>query len=163
MPMFGPRYHMNPAMGRALEEARAMHEEPATPKDGEELKHESAPGRDTHGRFTAPGPVHRVEIQRANGGFIASVHRNPGIGPVTAAGQGIHASEEFTSHGALGGVAHDLAEDAMHGGNGAAQGTAFGHVTGGVPANGGLGHPEVHVFSSHHDLVNFLNTELGRH
>ena len=139
MPMIRGRYHMNPAMGQALEEARARAEEGNAPRgseeeiaDGsEESRRRDARERDGRGRFVAPGPVHHVEIECAEGGYIARLHRHS----PSADGDG---REAIASH-------HAPGEAGDHG------------------AAGMLSRPEVHVFGHHHDLVDFLREELGKH
>jgi len=72
MPMIQGRYYMNPAMGAAVERARAAEEAPAS-EDGAD----GEPQRDAHGRFVAPGAVHHIEIEVADGGYLARLHRHP--------------------------------------------------------------------------------------
>ncbi len=148
MPMIRGRYYMNPAMGEALEEARARAEEGNAPRGSEDEvaddghaprglhphqrdEHE----RDAHGKFVAPGPVHRVEIESAEGGFIARLHRHP-------------------PHGRYDGAHHPDGE-AHRDGNEAHDAHAM-EMPSARPS------PEVHVFTHHHDLVNFLRDELEK-
>jgi hypothetical protein len=72
MPVIHGRYYMNPAMGAAVERARAA-EEAHAPEDGAN----GVPPRDAHGQFVAPGAVHHVEIEVADGGYLARLHRHP--------------------------------------------------------------------------------------
>ena len=112
MPMIHGRYYMNPAMGAAVERARAAEESPEDGADGESQ-------RDAHGRFVAPGAVHHVEIEVADGGYLARLHRHP---------QSRQESENQSA-----------------------------------PLHGGLPpRPSSHVFTDHHDLVEFLRSELGK-
>ncbi len=144
MPMIRGRYYMNPAMGQALEEARARAEEGNAPRGseeeiadgGEESRRRDARERDGRGRFAAPGPVRHVEIECAEGGYIARLHRHP----PSADGDGRDGDERepmASRRGSDGVSRHDAA---------------------GMPSP-----PEVHVFSHHHDLVDFLREELGKH
>lgn len=72
MPIINGKFYMNPAAGAALERARTAEIEGASEKhDGAERQ------RDSRGRFVPPGPVHRVEIEAADGGYVAHVHRQP--------------------------------------------------------------------------------------
>jgi hypothetical protein len=85
MPMIRGRYYMNPVMGQALEEARAREAEGNAPRGSEDQPTQNADARDAHGRFQpmqhsgAPqdGPVHRMEIHCAEGGYAAHVFRHP--------------------------------------------------------------------------------------
>ena len=72
MPVIHGRYYMNPAMGAAVERARAAEEAPASEDD-----ENGEPQRDEQGRFVAPGAVHHVEIEVADGGYLARLHRQP--------------------------------------------------------------------------------------
>ncbi len=111
MPVIHGRYYMNPAMGAAVERARAAE----GPADGE-AQGNGEPERDAHGQFVAPGAVHHVEIEVADGGYVARVQRHPHGG-----------SQDNPLHG-------------------------------GLPPR-----PTSHVFADHHDLVEFLRNELGKH
>ncbi|HTW24028.1 MAG TPA: hypothetical protein VMD78_10540 [Candidatus Baltobacteraceae bacterium] len=135
MPFIGGRYHINPAMGAALEaareaeaalqalelraqEQRAYADNSDSDRDGDvdQAAADSKPGT---------GPVHRVEIEaaevvpshsgRAARGFVARVHRCGANGGGTEAIRGASTSP-----------------------------------------------PETHVFSDHRDLVSFLGDELGK-
>jgi hypothetical protein len=107
MPVIHGRYYMNPAMGAAVERARAAEE---APEDGEQ----GLPQRDAHGQFVAPGAVHHVEIEVADGGYLARLHRHP------------QSHESASAHG-------------------------------GLPPR-----PSSHVFTDHHDLVEFLRSEFSK-
>ena len=87
MPFINGRYHMNPTMGQALEDARSAAEEPLASSDA---SHSSPDDELSPDRFdTADGkrPIHHVEIDaaevvtshtgRATHGFVARVHRAP--------------------------------------------------------------------------------------
>jgi hypothetical protein len=74
MPLINGRFYMNPAAGTALERARIAEGQGS----GEENSGQVADGpRDAQGRFAAAGPVHHVEIEAGDGGFVARVHRSP--------------------------------------------------------------------------------------
>jgi hypothetical protein len=136
MPFVRGRFYMNPAMGEALEEARARAEEgnAAHGSEEESTGHDSSKGqeRDGHGRFRPgrhgeapePGPVHRMEIEHAEGGFVTRVHRAPQ--------EGAHDAREAGDESG--------ANRAMHCGN---------HST--------------HVFTNAHELAEFVREELSRH
>ncbi len=94
MPMIRGRYYINPAVGEALEQARSLGEGNF---QNQEVQYENGPEEPAHdegGRFRRGhsderdahhGPIHRVEIERAelgsnaggrgSGGFLARVHR----------------------------------------------------------------------------------------
>ena len=75
MPIINGKFYMNPAAGSALERARAAD---ATNSAGSSTAApSSAASRDSQGRFVPPGPIHRVEIDATDGGFVANVHRKP--------------------------------------------------------------------------------------
>jgi hypothetical protein len=112
---------MNPVMGQALEEARAREAEGNAPRGSEdESVGQNADVRDARGRFqpaqnsgpAQDGPVHRMEIHCAEGGYAAHVFRHP-PGHVVDAGEpgsargnfapGRPAIHVFTNH-------HDLAK-----------------------------------------------------
>lgn len=102
MPMIHGRYYMNPAMGAAVERARAAEEAPEDGANGQSQ-------RDAHGRFVAPGAVHHVEIEVADGGYLARLHRHPQGGhesaPLPSPGDGglppRPSSHVFTDHNDL--------------------------------------------------------------
>jgi len=85
MPFINGRYHMNPTMGQALEDARSAAEELLASGDA---AHSSADDDFAPGRAASSddkGPIHHVEIEaaevvpsttgRAAHGFVARVHR----------------------------------------------------------------------------------------
>ena len=112
MPVINGRFYMNPAMGSALERARFAEGQGGS--DGNAGRGEDV-ARDGQGRFAPAGPVHHVQIEAGDGGFVARVHRSPG------------------------------------------------EADGGVPGQTGAApQPTSHVFTNHHDLVEFLRNELGR-
>ena len=139
MPFIGGRYHINPAMGQALEAARdaeaalgALEQQARSgrqPGDsGGDDDFSAAPSGARAGAGRAKGPVHRVEIEaaelvpahsgRAARGFVARVHR------------AAPPAEHVAGHGA--------------------------------PAHPGpRAGAETHVFAHHGDLMNFLRDALG--
>jgi hypothetical protein len=105
MPMIRGRYYMNPVMGQALEEARAREAEGNAPRGSEEwAAGQNADGRDARGRFqpmqnsgpAQDGPVHRMEIHCAEGGYAAHVFRHPPEHAVDA-GEPASAGRSFSS------------------------------------------------------------------
>ena len=84
MPLINGRYHMNPAMGQALEDARSAAEELLASEDASHslLDDDST---DRSESADAKGPIHHVEIEaaevvpphtgRATHGFVARIHR----------------------------------------------------------------------------------------
>ena len=94
MPFINGRYHMNPALGQALEDARSAAEELLASDDASH----SSPNDDFADRSVSTNekaPIHHVEIEaaelipsstgRATHGFVARVHRvstaRPGFQP----------------------------------------------------------------------------------
>jgi len=72
MPVINGKFYMNPTAGAALERARTAESDAASEdRQGAERQ------RDSRGRFVPPGRVHRVEIEAADGGFVAHLHRQP--------------------------------------------------------------------------------------
>ena len=131
MPFINGRYHMNPAMGQALEDARSAAEELLASEDASH----SLPDDDSTDRSEsadAKGPIHHVEIDAAEGvpsqtgrathGFVARVHRKVSVG---------------AQHAVPGA---DTRLDAAHP----------------APLR-----PETHVFTNHRDLLDFLRAELA--
>ena len=152
MPMIRGRYYMNPVMGEALEEARARAEEGNAPRGSEEevAGEGSRPAdgreRDAHGKFVAPQPIHHVEIECAEGGYVARVHRHPAPSSMHADADG----PEGYPHERSGLRHHDEAHDARD---------AHYPIQSPVPHP----RPEVHVFANHNDLAEFMREELGKH
>jgi hypothetical protein len=162
MPMINGRFYMNPGLGTALERARAQATAAPMARGGEiEIDHAApdgntaasepgttAPsGRDEE-QFAGPAhPVHRVEIEAANGKFLAKLLRQH-PGPA-----GANADASAATGGS--GFGGDLGSGSMGHAGGAAS----------VTRQAGLAtpHEELHVFSHHQDLLNFLKQELERH
>lgn len=154
MPMIRGRYYMNPVMGEALEEARARAGEGNAPRGSEEEVAGKGEGshpadgreRDAHGKFLAPGPIHHVEIECAEGGYVARVHRHPAASSAHSEVDG----REGYPHERSAWRHHDEAHDA---------GDAHYPIQSPVPH----ARPEVHVFANHNDLAEFMREELGKH
>jgi len=144
MPFIRGRYHLNPIVGAALEAAREADE-------ALHAQHESDAGSDNgsaSGVATAKGPIHRVEIEtaevvpahsgRSQRGFVARIHRtNPG--------------DSTNSDPVIPFFGHTGSDDS------GSDGAALRIRTGIASAK-----PETHVFSDHHDLVDFLRCELEK-
>lgn len=140
MPFIRGSYHINPVMGEALEAAR----EAEAALHALEAEHGShgAPHDQADG-FASPhasdpvgaghGPVHRVEIEAAE--MVPSHSGRAARGFVAR----VHRFPAANAHGeGAGAASHSAARP-------------------GLPS-----HAETHVFSDHHDLVNFLHNELGK-
>ncbi len=145
MPFIKGRYHINPAMGEALEAAREAEMRRASPSqatNGSEGPLSDDPADfdrsdDDNSRNASDDkpPIHRVEIEateivpshsgRAQRGFVARVHRAAHAAPQSM-------REVIPSPPAR---TTNLSSP---------------------PA------PETHVFSDHRDLVNFLRDELAK-
>ena len=156
MPFINGRYHVNPAMGQALEAAREAEaallalQRQARKNSAADTSSSSAPENDSAApedpsradaaddAETVAGPIHHVEIEatelipahsgRATRGFVARVHRAP-----AAAGS--------------------FPVGAQHAVPGADAWQSAGHS---APP------PETHIFSDHGDLVNFLRDALAK-
>jgi hypothetical protein len=141
MPFINGRYHMNPAMGQALEDARAAADALLESDDG---SHSAPPEDDfaapSHDATDNKGPIHHVEIEaaevvpshtgRATHGFVARIHRvaaprSAGVSPANF--PDAHSDQ-------------NRRPDA-----------------GATPLR-----PETHVFADHRDLLDFLRTELAK-
>lgn len=156
MPFIRGRYHMNPTVGDAIEAAREAeaalqaleHASKVARGDTDEEGADSYGNRAGGSRGTgassatnAPGPIHRVEIEaaelvpshsgRAQRGFVARIHRRPGIAAANGNGD---SSEIFKTSPSSFSASHS----AMHA----------------APP------PETHVFADHHDLTNFLRDQF---
>jgi len=85
MPFINGRYHMNPTMGQALEDARQAAEELLASGDAFHASPDDEFAADRDGSAGDKGPIHHVEIEaaevvpsssgRAAHGFVARVHR----------------------------------------------------------------------------------------
>ena len=186
MPYIRGRYYMNPVVGDALEAAREAEaalqalehaakvargdtgeEDDAgassSSGDGSYASGGDASGSgansnaDTYAK-SAPGPIHRVEIEaaelvpahsgRAQRGFVARIHRR-----------------------ANGHAANAPAQDSLPGrSNSPSSSIANGHANASAPPfarnsslSKGAMHlaPETHVFSNHNDLTNFLHDQFA--
>jgi hypothetical protein len=157
MPMIRGRYYMNPTMGAAIENTRALGnasqlgEGPSDPFADEGTS-------DSSGQATGDSPataIHRVEIEisatpgggRSSGrnsrGYVAHIHRET----IDAAPAGAN-----SVRGAFG-VSSETPGIASHSGSQ----NAPGFVPRGVFASA----PETHVFTAPGDLVNFLRDALA--
>lgn len=149
MPFIRGRYHINAVAGEALEAAReaeaallALHNDPQSAQqngDDDFAGHASGHPSASH----AKGPIHRVEIEaaetvpahsgRAERGFVARVHRATPPSDDQADG---------------------FADETPANASRRAGSDNYSRVT-------SSSHPETHVFTHHHDLVNFLRDEFA--
>jgi len=157
MPMIRGRYYMNPTMGAAIENARALGnasqlgEGPSDPFTDEDAS-------DSSGQETGDSPataIHRVEIDistapnggRAGGrnarGYVSHIHRET----IDAAPAGANSVRSAF------GVPSETPGIAAHSGSQAAPGF--------VPRGVFAPAPETHVFTTPGDLVNFLRDALA--
>ena len=102
MPVINGRFYMNPAMGTALERARiadGQSEPGSNAGDAEDMP------RDGQGRFSVAGPVHHVQIEAGDGGFVARVQRSPSAAADGSSSQAAAppqpTSHVFTNHNDL--------------------------------------------------------------
>jgi hypothetical protein len=147
MPFINGRYHVNPAMGQALEAAReaeaallalqrqarknsADASATAPADDSADPDDPSSANADAEDAQAGAGPIHHVEIEttefvpsnsgRATRGFVARVHRAPAAADARSAADPWQSAARSASP------------------------------------------PETHIFSDHGDLVNFLRDALAK-
>jgi hypothetical protein len=163
MPFIRGRYHINAIAGEALEAVRETEaallalEREAGQAEGQE-DDGSGDGDEESVSGADKGPIHRVEIEatelvpahsrRAQRGFVARVHREPGQPE-----QGGRGFEQSAANGnSIGSGAGPRARFASLRSPQAEQ----------VPTAGNASRPETHVFADHHDLVDFLRDEFAK-
>ena len=193
MPYIRGRYYMNPVVGDALEAAREAEaalqalEHPAKVARGDRGEEDDAGASSSSGdgnyasggrasssgansnadayAKSAPGPIHRVEIEaaelvpahsgRAQRGFVARIHRHANGNATNVAGDaGVRpagtsralANRELPAQFTSGSSSSSSRNSAMP--DAARQGAMH-------PA------PETHVFSNHNDLTNFLHDQFA--
>jgi len=151
MPFINGRYHMNPTMGQALEDARTAAEELLASDHASRSLPDDGFAEDRSAASEEKGPIHHIEIEaadleglpgprqgepgrsgpsstgRATRGFVARVHRKVSVGAQSA-----------DNSGRMPGANSRL--DAAHP----------------APLR-----PETHVFTDHRDLLDFLRAELA--
>jgi len=164
MPFIRGRYHINPIAGQALEAARAAEEALAElEQDAHGVLADSADsqsgadGEDDDGEFggasqgAGAGPIHRVEIEaaelvpahsgRAQRGFVAHVHREPGGVPTGS--DGLQRAQHVED------PPWRAAPLQMR-------------KPGEYPSSAYGPRPETHVFADHRDLVSFLRDQFAK-
>jgi len=190
MPYIRGRYYMNPVVGDALEAAREAEaalqalEHAAKVARGDRGEEDDAGASSSSGDAggnndsgsgansnadayakSAPGPIHRVEIEaaelvpahsgRAQRGFVARIHRHANGNATNVAGDaGVRtagtstalANRELPAQFTSGSSSSSSRNSAMP--DAARQGAMH-------PA------PETHVFSNHNDLTNFLHDQFA--
>ena len=181
MPYIRGRYYMNPVVGDALEAAREAEaalqalEHAAKVARGETGEEDDASGisssasggsvsgsgansnSDAYAK-SAPGPIHRVEIEaaellpshsgRAQRGFVARIHRH-------ANGNAANAPAQDSLPGRSNSPSSSIA-------NGNANASASPFARNSSSSQGAM-HPapETHVFSNHDDLTTFLHDQFA--
>ena len=185
MPYIRGRYYMNPVVGDALEAAREAEaalqalEHAAKVARGDTGEEDDAGASSSGGNGnasgssasgssansssdayakSAPGPIHRVEIEaaelvpahsgRAQRGFVARIHRR-------ANGNAANAPAQDSLPGRSNSPSSSIA-------NGNASGSASPPARNSSSSQGAM-HPapETHVFSNHNDLTNFLHDQFA--
>jgi hypothetical protein len=189
MPYICGRYYMNPVVGDALEAAREAEaalqalEHAAKVARGDTGEDDAGAGSSGGGNDSssttsggsansnadayayaksAPGPIHRVEIEaselvpahsgRAQRGFVARIHRH-------ANGNAANASAQDSLPGRSNSPSSSIAN-----GNANASASPFARNSSKPDAmRQGAIHPapETHVFSNHNDLTNFLHDQFA--
>jgi hypothetical protein len=180
MPYIRGRYYMNPVVGDALEAAREAEaalqalEHAAKVARGDTGENDdasagssSASGSGANSNVdayakSAPGPIHRVEIEaseivpahsgRAQRGFVARIHRH-------ANGNAANAPAQDSFPGRSNSPSSSIAN-----GNANASASPFARNSSkpDTMRQGAVHHaPETHVFSNHNDLTNFLHDQFA--
>jgi hypothetical protein len=178
MPYIRGRYYMNPVVGDALEAAREAEaalqalEHAAKVARGDTGEDDAGAGSSGGGSGansnsdayakSAPGPIHRVEIEaselvpahsgRAQRGFVARIHRH-------ANGNAANAPAQDSLPGRSNSPSSPIAN-----GNANASASPFARNSSKPDAmRQGAIHsaPETHVFSNHNDLTNFLHDQFA--
>jgi hypothetical protein len=187
MPYIRGRYYMNPVVGDALEAAREAEaalqalEHAAKVARGDTGEEDDAGASSSSGGAdggnasgsganstadayakSAPGPIHRVEIEaaelvpshsgRAQRGFVARIHRH-------ANGKAANAPAQDSLPGRSNSPSSSIAN-----GNANASASPFARNSSMPDATRqGVMHPapETHVFSNHNDLTNFLHDQFA--
>jgi hypothetical protein len=187
MPYIRGRYYMNPVVGDALEAAREAEaalqalEHAAKVARGDTGEEDDAGASSSSGddggsnasgsgansnsdayAKSAPGPIHRVEIEaaelvpshsgRAQRGFVARIHRH-------ANGNAANAPAQDSLPGRSNSPSSSIAN-----GNANASASPFARNSSMPDATRqGAMHPapETHVFSNHNDLTNFLHDQFA--
>ena len=182
MPYIRGRYYMNPVVGDALEAAREAEaalqalEHAAKVARGDTGEDDAGAGSSGGGNDSsatsgsgansnadayaksAPGPIHRVEIEaseivpahsgRAQRGFVARIHRH-------ANGNDANASAQDSLPGRSNSPSSSIA-------NASASPFARNSSKPDAMRQGAVHHaPETHVFSNHNDLTNFLHDQFA--
>jgi hypothetical protein len=185
MPYIRGRYYMNPVVGDALEAAREAEaalqalEHAAKVARGDRGEEDDAGASSSSGdgnyasggsasssgansnsdayAKSAPGPIHRVEIEaaelvpahsgRAQRGFVARIHRH-------ANGNAANAPAQDSLPG------RSNSPSSIANGNANASASPFARNS---SSSKGAMHPapETHVFSNHNDLTNFLHDQFA--
>ena len=159
MPFINGRYHMNPALGQALEDARSAAEELLASDDASRSSSDDD-FADRAASSDEKGPIHRIEIEsaevvpghtgRATHGFVARVHRKVSVGAqqVVPPGRRQNRAPEAPVRGAR--------ESVEPGGS-----VVSGNESWLGAADTPQLRPETHVFADHRDLLDFLRSELA--
>ena len=181
MPYIRGRYYMNPVVGDALEAAREAEaalqalEHAAKVARGDTGDEDAASAGSSSGKSdsssassganssadayskSAPGPIHRVEIEaaelvpahsgRAQRGFVARIHRHANGNAATAPVQ-----TPFPGH--------SNSSSSIANANANASASPFARNSS-TKQNAMRPAPETHVFSNHNDLTNFLHDQFA--
>ena len=182
MPYIRGRYYMNPVVGDALEAAREAEaalqalEHAAKVARGDTGDEDAAGAGSSSGSSdssssassgsnssadayakSAPGPIHRVEIEaaelvparsgRAQRGFVARIHRR-------ANGNAANAPAQPAFPG------HSSSSSSIANANANASASPFARNSS-TKQNAMRPAPETHVFSNHNDLTNFLHDQFS--
>jgi hypothetical protein len=188
MPYIRGRYYMNPVVGDALEAAREAEaalqalEHAAKVARGETGEEDDASGisssasggsvsgsgansnSDAYAK-SAPGPIHRVEIEaaelvpshsgRAQRGFVARIHRRANGNAANTAQDSLPGRSNSPSSSIANGNANASASPFARNSPSDSMRPDATRQSAMHPA------PETHVFSNHNDLTNFLHDQFA--
>jgi len=176
MPFINGRYHINPAMGHALEDARSAAEELLASDDPSHSSRDDDFTADRADSSDDRGPIHHIEIEaaetvpahsgRAAHGFIARIHRVSGRATRDSSveARGFPALSEVE-----GSPARNDGREAptdLPGSTSRRPGSPAllpQAVAEAAPQRQSLPlRPETHVFTDHRDLLDFLRSEFAR-
>jgi hypothetical protein len=178
MPYIRGRYYMNPVVGDALEAAREAEaalqalEHAAKVARGDTGEENDAGGTDASSSGansnadayakSAPGPIHRVEIEaaelvpshseRAQRGFVARIHRHANGNAANASAQDSLPSRSNSPSSSIANGNANASASPFARNSSMPDATRQGAMQ---PA------PETHVFSNHNDLTNFLHDQFA--
>jgi hypothetical protein len=150
MPFINGRYHINPTLGQALEDARSAAEELLASDDASH----SSPNDDFTDRSATSDekpPIHHIEIEAADLEGLPGLRRGePGRSGPSSTGR--------ATHGFVARVHRKVSVGAQSANNSGRMPGANSRLNATHPAPP---RAETHVFADHRDLLDFLRSELA--